>query len=351
MKNILLITIVLLITPVTKAQTLYTENFENFTLGNLGTDQTGTIPGQYGWYTQTFSGLGTDYASIVQEPNKSKVLVLSSHRGAVRVKKTDLNAFVDQRTEGYDVIKFEIEYYTGEQQIFTGSSSGRQKLVLSYDPTIFLNKRLLEYSFDSTTGDVNVVYNNGIYLKTVSLNNVMGSQSKLPFNTWVTFITYLDYNNKKCILKHLYFNTVTAGDFLADKTSVNLIEDFKPLVLLLDFAVADENNITLLTNKYDNIKITALKEVPPHVLSAENFLAEKFNLYPNPATNVVNITNSENMLVQQIAVYDTAGKLIKTENYNNQPEIQLNIEHLPSGTYMLHIKTNEGTAVKKLVKK
>ena len=70
-------------------------------------------------------------------------------------------------------------------------------------------------------------------------------------------------------------------------------------------------------------------------------LSNSFNLYPNPATNVVNITNSENMLVQQIAVYDTAGKLIKTENYNNQTEIQLNVENLASGTYMLHIKTNE----------
>src|SRR5690606_18346018 len=114
-------------------------------------------------------------------------------------------------------------------------------------------------------------------------------------------------NNKKVYFETPYFNTVTAGDFLADKTSVNLIEDFKPLVLLLDFAVADENNITLLTNKYDNIKITALQSVPSYVLSAVTFLTEKFNLYPNPATNVVNITNSENMLVQQIAVYDTAG--------------------------------------------
>src|SRR5690606_36457497 len=98
-------------------------------------------------------------------------------------------------------------------------------------------------------------------------------------------------------------------------------------------------------------KITALQSVPPYVLSATNFLSEKFNIYPNPASNVVTITNNENMLVNKIEVYNTTGKLINTQNYNNEAELQLNVENLASGTYMLHLQTNEGTAVKKLVKK
>src|SRR5690606_31477361 len=82
---------------------------------------------------------------------------------------------------------------------------------------------------------------------------------------------------------------------------------------------------------------------------AKSVLAQNFNLYPNPATNMVHITNTENMLVNKIEVYDTTGKLITTESYNNETEIQLNVEHLASGTYMLHLQTNEGTAVRKLV--
>src|SRR5690554_6231791 len=106
-----------------------------------------------------------------------------------------------------------------------------------------------------------------------------------------------------------------------------------------------------MVNKYDNIKITALNAVPPYVLNAENFLAQKFNLYPNPATNIVNITNSENMAVQQIMVYDVAGKELSTQTFNNKSEILLNVENLASGVYLLHIETKEGTAVKKLIKK
>ena len=106
-------------------------------------------------------------------------------------------------------------------------------------------------------------------------------------------------------------------------------------------------------NRYDNIKITAINAVPPNViaLSTSEQLAEKFNLYPNPANGVVNITNAENMLVNQVTIYDIAGKQLSTQTYNNETDIQLNVEHLASGTYMLHLQTKEGTAVKKLVKK
>lgn len=74
-------------------------------------------------------------------------------------------------------------------------------------------------------------------------------------------------------------------------------------------------------------------------------------MYPNPASNVVNITNSENIAVQQVTIYDISGKQLKTQNFDSSQEIQLNVENLASGTYMLHIKSESGTAVKKLIKK
>ncbi|HLW40840.1 MAG TPA: T9SS type A sorting domain-containing protein, partial [Flavobacterium sp.] len=185
----------------------------------------------------------------------------------------------------------------------------------------------------------------------IKLDKNASPYSNLPFSTWVTLIVYLDYNNKKVYFETPYFNTIAVADFLKNSTSSNLIEDFKPTVLAFLFASQNQTTTVDMVNKYDNIKITALNAVPPYVLNAENFLAQKFNLYPNPATNIVNITNSENMAVQQVIVYDVAGKQLSTQTFNNETEIQLNVENLASGTYMLHIKTNEGVAVKKVVKK
>ena len=101
--------------------------------------------------------------------------------------------------------------------------------------------------------------------------------------------------------------------------------------------------------KLDDFTISAINTLPK--LNTIEYISEKFNVYPNPATNIVNITNSENLSVKQVEIYDTTGKLINTHNFNNEAEIQLNIETLTSGTYLLHLHTDEGTAVKKLIKK
>jgi len=160
----------------------------------------------------------------------------------------------------------------------------------------------------------------------------------------------LDYDNKKVYFETPYFNTVAVGDFLSQSTSTNLIEDFKPTSFFYSFSAPAQVDQPMI-KKLDNIKITALNAVPPHILSVNTILAESFNLYPNPATNVVNITNSENHLVNQVVIYDVAGKELSTQTFNNKSEILLNVENLASGVYLLHIETKEGTAVKKLIKK
>src|SRR5690606_37836811 len=102
--------------------------------------------------------------------------------------------------------------------------------------------------------------------------------------------------------------------------------------------------------KYDNIRLSAVPNRPAFA-NVNEWISSKFNVYPNPTTNVVNITNSENMLVNQITIYDVTGKQLSTKNFNNETEIQLNVENLASGTYLLHLQTNQGMAVKKLIKK
>ena len=179
----------------------------------------------------------------------------------------------------------------------------------------------------------------------------------MSFNAWYRVIIYLDYDNKK-----IYFqipnagSKVFAGDFLKSTNLSNIIEDFHPVNIYLYNTAHRElpaGAYNAIHSKYDNIKITALNAVPPEViaLSVDDVLSEKFKLYPNPATDIVNITNSENMFVEQVAVYDASGKQLNAQTFNNEAAIQLNLENLASGVYLLHIKTNEGTAVKKLVKK
>ena len=56
MKRKLLIAVGFLLTQLCSAQVLFTENFENYTLGNMFTTvSNNTIPGQGGWFIKIFA--------------------------------------------------------------------------------------------------------------------------------------------------------------------------------------------------------------------------------------------------------------------------------------------------------
>lgn len=78
-------------------------------------------------------------------------------------------------------------------------------------------------------------------------------------------------------------------------------------------------------------------------------LSSLIQVYPNPAVDNVRI-NSMGTNLQQISVYDLKGRNVMTENVNSN-EINLSVSDLSSGIYILKVKTNEGTAVKRLMKK
>jgi len=345
-KKILFIILLLFVTPAIKAQVLYTENFDNHSVGNLGTDVTGKIPGQWGWYTASHDTQANSFFTIVNETGRGKVLDISTgltDREGLAAWKTNLHTFMANRTTGNDVIMFEIDYYTGPMQT-NGAGYAHIILYSIGDPNSTMN---LPESLGGTT----FLKLSGLFYAGSSNNQTL----YLPFNTWVKFVIYLDYANKKAYYHLPFFNVVSSHDLLQHITSTNLIQDYpiSNIVISLNVAKGSNDPQIYTRNRYDNIKITALNAVPPHIvtLSTNEQLATKFNLYPNPATNVVNITNNENMQVQQVTVYDIAGKQLNTQTFNNETQIQLNVENLANGTYMLHLQTAQGTAVKKLVKK
>ncbi len=348
MKKYLLVLITVLGFNCIYSQVLYTDNFDNHSVGNLGSDVTGKIPGQWGWVTISKYTQANGFFTIVNETNRGKVLDITalSHNEGLYAFKPGIDKLIDTRTTGNDVIKFEIDYFTGSKQSSNSNSASWIKLL----PIGEVEGGLIAPDYLSAI----IVSKSSGQISCGALGT-NGFGFVVPFNTWVKINTYLDYPNRKIYFEIPSLNKVFVGDFLKNDPSTNLIQDYKPSIISLtaQFIISTQDPQTVTRNRYDNIKITAINAVPPNIiaLSTSEQFATKFNLYPNPATNVVNITNAENMLVNQVAIYDVAGKQLSTQTYNNETEIQLNVEHLASGTYLLHLQTNEGTAVKKLVKK
>src|SRR5690606_1153459 len=124
-KNILIIAISFLSFNSLKAQIIYNEDFETFTIGNVSTSSDGQTPGQNGWsvvssLTQQNSAMSFETLfQIENEPLKGKVITMAPHPypftiGSTSIRK-DISAAITNRTSGNDVVKLEIDFYTAQQ--------------------------------------------------------------------------------------------------------------------------------------------------------------------------------------------------------------------------------------------
>ncbi|HEX8562373.1 MAG TPA: T9SS type A sorting domain-containing protein [Flavobacterium sp.] len=86
-------------------------------------------------------------------------------------------------------------------------------------------------------------------------------------------------------------------------------------------------------------------------LGANDVLASKFATYPNPSNGIVTLSNLENIRVSQIQITDLNGRTVKTLSVSDaSADIQVNIADLSAGVYMMNIDSDQGKAVKKIVK-
>ena len=71
-------------------------------------------------------------------------------------------------------------------------------------------------------------------------------------------------------------------------------------------------------------------------------------LYPVPASSVLNISNIRNL--RSIEILDAAGKVVKTITTGTDELIQVPVDGLSNGMYMIRLNTSTGRMVKKFVK-
>ncbi|WKW46821.1 T9SS type A sorting domain-containing protein [Myroides sp. JBRI-B21084] len=333
MKKHLLFIATCLITHLASAQVLLTEDFNSYPTGYLNTDYTGATAGQGGWVMERYTG-STATAMVTPESGKGNVLTMAT-TGTFVIESVHIlqssgviDALWNNRTAGNNVLKLEYELYGSGNFYSHGSLYNNTNPFVSIS---FVNKAP-SYSIS------------GRHLGSLNIGQALVKNytaATFPHSLWHKVEMFIDYTGLKA-----YFYIPTLNLFEAHAIDPN--KNYTP-----DNIKFQANSLVPGSSvvKYDNIKLSALQAVPAYILSAHNIVSAKFNMYPNPATNVVNITNSENMLVEKITVYNLAGKQISIQNYNNQTEIQLNVANLASGTYMLHLQTNAGLVVKKLVKK
>lgn len=85
------------------------------------------------------------------------------------------------------------------------------------------------------------------------------------------------------------------------------------------------------------------------VLGVRTILESDISTYPNPAKNVINISNGLNAVIESVELTDLNGRVVKTQTIN-ATEGQVSINELSAGVYMMKVSTDKGVATKKVVK-
>ncbi|MEL1245838.1 choice-of-anchor J domain-containing protein [Flavobacterium sp. DGU11] len=76
----------------------------------------------------------------------------------------------------------------------------------------------------------------------------------------------------------------------------------------------------------------------------------QLSVFPNPATNVINVVNNANILVNGVQIIDLNGRTVKSVKYDGVTEAQINISDLANGMYMMTVSSDKGTKTQKIVK-
>jgi len=81
-------------------------------------------------------------------------------------------------------------------------------------------------------------------------------------------------------------------------------------------------------------------------LSVSDNALSQVSVYPNPASDVLNIETPATVEVNSVAIYDVLGKRSNVSLVNGQ----VNVSNLANGVYILSLETSAGTLTQKIVK-
>jgi len=96
---------------------------------------------------------------------------------------------------------------------------------------------------------------------------------------------------------------------------------------------------------YDIVKGTTTLHT---TLSNNEVLDEQFKIYPNPTTDFIYIENKSQNQINKVSIMSMNGQIIFSINKYFD---KIDISNLAKGNYFVHIKTNKGHFVQKIIKK
>lgn len=352
MKKILLLAGLLSFSFV-NAQVLQSDDFNTLTVGNVGTDITGATAGQGDWLTASSNGaapttsINADASNfqIIAEgsegTNGFKIVSPDGNKGSRYMWKDGLVTEWDNRELGNDIIQVEYDFYTGSATTSTAQVGVR---LYGMDNTVTpaVSRTLNGFVYTMNTRVLQgVMYLNnagtfGTYLLTLG-----AAALTLEPETWYRMGFSYDTTTGETIWK-LDDNVTYIGSPAAYWTGPFDVEE-------IDFvSVAPTTNAVESDAIFDGF--IARADFEENLLNVAEVVTEAtFSVYPNPAKDVINVSNTMNLVVNSIVLTDLNGRVVKSQKVNAM-DAQVSISDLATGVYMMNVNTDQGSVTKKIIK-
>lgn len=338
MKKILSINALLLVLfQLLHAQTLESDDFNNYILGNIGTDITAATPGQGGFYTDFAGGSNSDAQIVNVDASHGKSLQLTGSGGATGTRymwKNGLGTAWAARTSGNDILKLSFNLYTGSA---TGGAG--RGTVLIYDGTTHKTILGAGYEYD-TQRIVGIAYYTRISTGVTGnyLFYLEPAANTYPPNTWITLSC--TFNKTTGVAT---WTTPGGATYSPPSTHTPAAAGVDPFEL--DFvSVAGTGNTIAHITSFDDYMVTATNNA---ILGAKEAVAEENNIsvYPNPATDFINIESETP--VANVEIVDHTGRKISVRSDHHK----IDVRNLTSGIYTITMEIKGRKFSKKFIRK
>jgi hypothetical protein len=366
MKRILL-TLALTASTFAFSQTLQSENFNGLTIGNIGTDITGATAGQGSWLTFSTNGTApttsTNQAAnnfqVVATGNGStqglQIVGPNGDKGSRFMWKDGLDVSWAARTSGNNIIELEYDFFTGAV-----TTSNTQIGMRIFAPTETINgvptTRVLNgFVYTTSTRILTGIasLNNNGTIGTFTINLATGGLILNP-NTWYTI--GCSYNTTT---GEVLWKTSPSAQASGLTNTALWIPGFVPNEIDYVQAVIPANatatppvaaNTAASTILFDNYVSRAV--ATSNLLSNETFVSpnDVISIYPNPATDVLNLKVAGSETITAIQVVDLNGRQMISKTFNNVSDAQIDVYDLTAGMYLINITSDNATITKKFLK-
>ncbi|SHK55577.1 T9SS type A sorting domain-containing protein [Epilithonimonas mollis] len=333
MKKIYLLSAIALSTTFLSAQVIESDNYNSYTLGDVGSNFAFGAPGQGGMYLS--GGTAPDYQIVNIDATHDKSFQLTggatataaSNRQAVKL---GFGTAWAARTTGNDILRVTFDFYTGTS---TGTNL----------PGVNVT--------NSTTGLVGLKYNTATKLfqgmanltvnGTPAFYNITGiSAVTYPANTWVK--VGFTYDKVNGVITYTIDGVTTTLAIAGATVTKNL--DGSQFNVLSNY---NTGNTATTTSAVDNYVADAVNAATLGVVTVGQIeKTANVTVYPNPTADYINIKSTSRVI--SVNVIDVSGKSVASKK---SADNQIDVRNLTKGTYIINVETENGTETKKFIKK